>query len=126
MGTGFVSPEGLTSDLEQLERDARALRKALDDVRATGEAADGLVVATVNGRGELVELTLDPRIYRAQDSDALAADVLAAVRQGASRATEEVVRAAKRLLPESATAENTDVMFDPFLHQVGRAKGRTR
>jgi DNA-binding protein YbaB len=121
----FVSPDGQQSELDELERDMRKLRTALTDVRATGESADGYVVATVGGRGELLELSLDPRIYRTQDSDALADDILAAVRAAAERAGEQVFTAARKLLDPTATRDSADLDFGPFLRQVEQLKGRS-
>lgn len=125
-GKVFTSVDGQVSGLEELERDAKALQRALENVRVTGESADGSVIATVGGRGELLELSLDPRIYRTQDCEGLAADILAAVRAGAEQARREVFKAARKLLPPTATAESADLEFDPFLQQLDRAKGGVR
>jgi DNA-binding protein YbaB len=119
-----VDPGAYTAGLEALERDARELQRALQDARGVADAADGLVQATVSGRGELIELVLDPRIYRTQDSVALAADITAAIREAAGQAQEEVLAKARRLLLSSGQDPATvDPEFDPFLDHLRRARG---
>lgn len=124
MPRGSVDPGAYTAGLEALERDARELQRALQDARGVADAADGLVQATVSGRGELIELVLDPRIYRTQDSVALAADITAAIREAAGQAQEEVLAKARRLLLSSGQDPATvDPEFDPFLDHLRRARG---
>jgi DNA-binding protein YbaB len=67
-------------DREAWRRRLLALRERVDVVTATAESDDGLIRATVNGRGGLLELELDARIYRVPDSRQLAARVTRAVR----------------------------------------------
>jgi DNA-binding protein YbaB len=119
-----VDPGAYTAGLEALERDARELQRALQDARGVADAADGLVQATVSGRGELIELVLDPRIYRTQDSEALAADITAAIREAAGQAQEEVLAKARRLLLSPGQDPATvDPEFDPLLDHLRRARG---
>ncbi|MEE6258208.1 YbaB/EbfC family nucleoid-associated protein [Plantactinospora sonchi] len=70
----------------QLRAGLLAVRERLDELRIEAESADGLIVATVDGRGRLVDVTLDPRIRRHADAGALARDVLATVRRAAELA----------------------------------------
>lgn len=121
---GSLRPRGLTEDLEALERDVRALQTALQDTRETAESPDGLVTATANARGELVELTLDPRIYRTPDSAALAADITAAVREAAAQAHQQVYRAVGRSLLPDAIIGSVDLEFDPLLGHLAQRSGR--
>jgi DNA-binding protein YbaB len=119
-----VDPGAYTAGLEALERDAHELQRALQDARGVADAADGLVQATVSGRGELIELVLDPRIYRVQDSGGLAADITAAIREAACQAQEEVLAKARRLLLSPGQDPATvDLEFDPFLDHLRRARG---
>lgn len=73
-----------------LREDLLAARDALPDIRGRAESADGLVAVTVDGRGRLCELTLDPRIYRSPDSRALSADITATVAAATRLATEQI------------------------------------
>jgi DNA-binding protein YbaB len=58
----------------------RALRDLVDELTVCAYSDDGLVSATVSGRGELLALTLDPRVYRASDSRRLAESIMNTVR----------------------------------------------
>jgi DNA-binding protein YbaB len=93
------------------------VRDEMDSLEAVADSADGLVRATVGGRGELLALDLDPRIFRDPDSLALSEKILETVQAANERAHRRMVRLAKRLLP-GADAETLDPRFDPFLRLV--------
>ncbi len=109
---------------EELADGMRDLRGRLADVRATADSADGLVSATVGGRGELVDLTIDPRVYRDPDSTRLSESILDTVRCAVEQARETVFDLAKPLLPRNATPDGTDLDFDPALRQLDRVLRR--
>lgn len=115
-----MSSLGIIAEYEQLAEDVRTLQRRIAETRETADSADGLVTATVGGNGELVELWLDPRIYRAPDSAALAATITDTIHQAVRQAEEQVFAAAAKFLPDGATPESTDLKLDPFLHQLDR------
>ncbi|MFI5713010.1 YbaB/EbfC family nucleoid-associated protein [Kribbella sp. NPDC051620] len=126
-----TDPDGVLAGLDELERHARTLQQAMATERATAESADGLIQVTVDARGGVLELDLDPRIYRVQDSTALAADILLAIKKATAAAQGKVFRQAKSLFGAGAfgagtTAEDADLEFDAFLREVGRLKGDDR
>jgi DNA-binding protein YbaB len=65
-------------------------------VRASGEAADGLVRVEVDGAGQVIDLVLDPRAMRLGAPD-LAEAVKAALAQAQAAARSEVDRQVRRL-----------------------------
>jgi DNA-binding protein YbaB len=75
---------GLDQDLARIMSGASALEEQLDAIAVTQVSPDRLVKVTVDGRMGLRELRLDPRIYDRQDADALAASILATVKQAAA------------------------------------------
>jgi DNA-binding protein YbaB len=111
---------------EQADRDAnRALRARFDEVygqyrrlrsgmdelqqrlatlRVTAESEDGYVRATVGPRGQLVELKLDPRIYREGDADALARKITGTVQAATERAADQVQHLVAGYLPAGSPA----------------------
>ena len=111
------------SDLDALQREIRELRTALDETRETATSDDGLITATAGGRGELVELELDPRIYRDQDSTVLAAGIVETVRRAVQRAQRKAVEAVGPQVLGPADPESIDVEFEPFLRELARATG---
>ncbi|SDZ54172.1 Conserved DNA-binding protein YbaB [Saccharopolyspora shandongensis] len=109
---------------ERLADGIRDFRDELAAMRVTADSADGLVSATVSGRGELVELHIDPRVFRAPDSRRLAEQIVGTIRFAAGCARQDVFELAKPFLPPDAEIDRTDVDFDPALHQLDRALGR--
>lgn len=104
---------GRLAEYSRLAEQVRAIRDGVDDIRATGYSDDGLVTATVGGRGELVELALDPRIYRDRNTSELAAKIVAAVHEAAAEAEREAAALAAKLVPGGA---DLDPRFDPATH----------
>ncbi|MFC4003777.1 YbaB/EbfC family nucleoid-associated protein [Prauserella oleivorans] len=102
----------------KLRDDLLEIRTRIANIEATAESPDGLISATVVGRGEISELYLDPRIFRNPDSKALAESIVDTIGDAVARAREELLEITRRFLPPGATVENTDVHSDPFLHQL--------
>lgn len=113
---GYPAP--MRIDLDGFRDGLLEVRRRLADVRATAESDDGLVAATVGGRGELLELTLDPRVYRTTDARALADDILGTVRRAAAIARDEVYAITKDSLPPHRDPADVDLGFDPVLHRL--------
>jgi DNA-binding protein YbaB len=95
----------------------RSMRAGVDDIRETAYSDDGLVTAVVGGRGEVVGLELDPRVYRNQDPEELASTIVATIHAAAEEASQSAVRYAEKLLPAHRGGE-VDPMFDPVLHML--------
>jgi DNA-binding YbaB/EbfC family protein len=73
---------------QQMQAHLQNAQQTLADSEVTGTAGGGLVVATVSGQGELLDLAIDPKVIDASDpvetADTIADLVLAAVRDAAS------------------------------------------
>ena len=111
---------GTLAEYERIAEQVRAMRDGIENVRATNHSDDGLVTAVVGGRGELLELELDPRIFRDQDAPGLAAAILATVSGAAEEAEQEAVRFAERLIPARQRGQDVDPTFDPVLHLLDK------
>jgi DNA-binding protein YbaB len=81
-----------TSGISELQQRSRAI---------TGEAwsDDGYVRALVGPRGQLLELELDPRVFRKPDSKALAALIVATQRNATHDALAKVDQLVQESLP---------------------------
>lgn len=81
---------------ERLAGEIRDIQRELEAVTETAFSPDGLISATVDARGDLLELALDPRVYRDPDSRRLAAAITetcrAARKAADARAFELTVR----------------------------------
>ncbi|MEV6634794.1 YbaB/EbfC family nucleoid-associated protein [Actinoplanes sp. NPDC051470] len=60
-------------------------RDRLRSASATATSPDGLVTATAGGRGELIGLTLDDRVFRPSDSRRLAGAIVSTARDAAEK-----------------------------------------
>jgi len=73
---------------QQMQAQLQAAQQNLADAEVTGTAGGGLVVAKVSGQGELIDLTIDPKVIDASDpvetADTIADLVLAAIRDATS------------------------------------------
>lgn len=113
------------------------LTERLAALRATGRASDGSVHATVDARGALVELTIDPVVGARLDPKALSFRVLEASHRAGAELRDQVTAAVTAVLPESVRAAvgvdgtvdlgrllPSDVEFDASLRSAGSGAGR--
>jgi len=88
----------------RLRSDVDDLQRRLATMRVSAVSPDGTVRAIVGARGDLVDLTLDRRIYRDPDSERLADTIVATVREAADLTAAEVsAMLAAHLPPDSGT-----------------------
>jgi DNA-binding protein YbaB len=80
------------------------LQRTLSELRATVHSNDGLIRATVGPRGQLIDLHLEPGIYREMDPEELADTIVAVTAAAAAKASAEVERLVAELLPAGAGA----------------------
>ena len=77
---------GMMKDLGGLKKRMAELQEELANRRIEGSAAGGKVVATVNGRSELVAIKISPEVVAPDETELLEDMVKAAVRQAADKA----------------------------------------
>jgi DNA-binding protein YbaB len=115
---------GRLAEYARLAEQVRTMRDNVGEIRGTGYSDDGLVTAVVGGRGELVELELDPRIYRDRNAAELAEKIVATIHDAAAEAEREATKFAEKLLPPNMRGADVDPVFDPALHMLDQAAGR--
>lgn len=112
------------AEYERMAEDVRSLRARLGEIRAGAESDDGLITAVAGGTGQLLELRLDPRIYRAPDSAALARAITDTIHRAVSRAQREGQAVAAGFLGDET--ESADPVFDPLLTALDRVVNHDR
>ena len=101
------------------------LRRAvqeLSDTRGRAESADGLVQAETGRSGELFSLSVDPRVYRGEDAEELAEEILSTVtaaQEDFDRLAFRVVRTVFPGVPE----DSADPAFALVLAALDRLTG---
>ncbi|MGB3773094.1 MAG: YbaB/EbfC family nucleoid-associated protein [Rhodococcus sp. (in: high G+C Gram-positive bacteria)] len=79
----------LLQQAQQMQQQLMAAQAEIAATEVTGKAGGGLVVATVKGSGELVSLTIDPKVVDPDDVETLQDLVIGAIAD-ATRAAGEV------------------------------------
>jgi DNA-binding protein YbaB len=90
------------SQYERLRSGMDELQRTLAALEVTAESPDGLVRATVGPRGHLLKLTLDSRVHRHGDVDALAKKITQTVQDATARSVDQVQAAVARYLPKGS------------------------
>lgn len=92
MNPGDVNLQQLLEQAQLMQQQLATAQQELNDAEVDGTAGGGLVVATVNGSGELLELKISPKAVDAGDpqdtADTIADLVIAAVRDAVRAAAE--------------------------------------
>jgi len=94
MSKGFM---GLPGDMQALMKQAQQMREQLQKVQAEvqaltaeGSAGGGMVRVKVNGRNEVLAVTIDPQVVNPADVEMLQDLVRAAANEGLRKVQEDV------------------------------------
>jgi nucleoid-associated protein EbfC len=71
---------GLMKQAQQMQSKMQEMQEQLTRLEMTGEAGAGLVRVTLNGKGELRSLTIDPKVVDPADTEMLQDLIVAAHR----------------------------------------------
>jgi DNA-binding protein YbaB len=91
----------MVADLRKTTARIPEIQREMLAVTGSAWSDDGLVKAVVGPRGHLLELEIDPQVYRTPNSKALAATIVQTVRA----AVEEAGEKSRRLMEESLPAD---------------------
>jgi DNA-binding YbaB/EbfC family protein len=78
----------LLKNAGQIKENMKGMQERLAAARYVGEAGGGQVRATVDGKGELVEIKLDPATVQGGDIELLEDLICASVREAVSKSRE--------------------------------------
>jgi hypothetical protein len=81
----FGQLASLLRNAGQMKQNLEQMNERLGSARFVGEAGGGEIRATVNGRGELVALKIEPALSQSGDLEMLEDLIVAAVRDGVNR-----------------------------------------
>lgn len=90
---GEMNMQAILQQAQEMQQQLMAAQQELAEAKIEGSAGGGLVKATVSGRGEVVDISIDPGAVDTQDAaesaQTIADLVLAAIRD-AERGVEEL------------------------------------
>jgi DNA-binding protein YbaB len=92
--------EELLGDYEQLRRGVAAARERMRTMRGTAASTDRTIAVTVDSRGRLTGLELDPRAYRRFSPSQLAAEIMRLATQACDQVTGEMTEVMSPFLPD--------------------------
>lgn len=104
--------DSLRSTFTKMTEQAPALHEKARTVQVTETSPDGLVTVTVGARGELVQLDIDPRVYRRPDSRQLADTIVETVQKAAARSQERVLEIFEPIVPREQMKAQLDGDLD--------------
>ncbi len=84
---------------QQMQGRMQQLQHELADKTYDSQAGGGLVRVTVDGKGTVRSLTIDPEAFHGRDAELLADLVLGAVAEGQRRAAEALQQEMRRVGP---------------------------
>jgi hypothetical protein len=105
----------MVGDIQKTIDNIDDIQKQMLSVTAESWSSDRMVRVTVGPRGQLIDLELDPRIYRRPNSKALAASIVATVREAVEEATRRTTEIMERNTPSDIRAPLTDSTLGKIL-----------
>lgn len=91
--------EELLGDYEQLRRGAAAARERMRAMHGTASTTDGTIKVTVDSRGRLTGLDLEPRAYRRYSPSQLGAEIMRLAGAACDQVTSEMSEVMAPFLP---------------------------
>src|SRR5438105_13170677 len=86
MPGGFGDMQKLIKQAQKMQEDAAKLQEDLANMRITAAAGGGMVTATVNGHGHLVEVKINPVVVDPDDVEMLEDLIITAVKEATEKA----------------------------------------
>jgi DNA-binding YbaB/EbfC family protein len=74
---------------QQLQTQMAEMQKRLEEVEVTGNSGGGMIQATVNGRGDVKRLKIDPKLIDPNDAEMLEDLIVAACQDAKAKAEEQ-------------------------------------
>jgi DNA-binding protein YbaB len=92
--------QGVIQDLSRSLDNIEETRQQILEVTGTAWSDDRLLKATVGPRGQLIDLDIDPRVFRNPNSKALSASIIATVRAAVEDVNGKTRKLVEKALPD--------------------------
>lgn len=97
----YSALRGMLDELKGTLGNVKQAQNRLFEVRGIAFSDDRMIKATVGPRGQLIDLDLDPRIYRRPNSKALSLAIVATVK----KAVEDATTKSQQIMEESVPTD---------------------
>lgn len=105
----------MMEDAQKLLTSAAEMKRKLEELTVSTRSEDGFVVTTVDARGRLVQLDLDPRIYRSPNAGALASQIIEAYQRAVDKVERDTRTILEHYLPRDFDVDQfTNIDFDKY------------
>ena len=94
---GGMNQAALMKQAQKMQQDMLRMQEEQENKTFSAQAGGGMVTAVVNGKHEMVELTINPEAVDPEDVDMLQDMVIAAVNEAMKTADEEASKNMSRL-----------------------------
>lgn len=84
---GLGNMGGLMKHVKKMQEDMQRAQEEMDEARIEATSGGGMVKAVVTGKGELVEIKIDPQVVDPDDVEMIEDLVTSAVREAQENAT---------------------------------------
>jgi DNA-binding protein YbaB len=101
------SLEGLRHEYDKQFDDLRKMQHDMREINATARTRDGLVTVTVDARGHVTDIRLDPRVHDRLTPQRLARELMSTISQAMADASEQTQRLMAPFMPGGIPAEST-------------------
>jgi DNA-binding YbaB/EbfC family protein len=88
---------GMMGKVKEMQAKMEQMQAEIAELRAEGKAGGGLVTATLNGKGELLGLKIDPSLFKEDDVEILE-DLIVAAHKDAKDKAEDLAAEKTRQL----------------------------
>lgn len=107
--------ESLMADAHKLLGNAAEMKRKLEELTVSTKSEDGFVVTTVDARGRLMQLDLDPRIYRSPNAGALSRQIIEAYQRAVDKVEQDSRTILEKYLPREFDVDRfTDIDLDKY------------
>ncbi|MGR3741376.1 YbaB/EbfC family nucleoid-associated protein [Companilactobacillus sp. DQM5] len=73
---------GMMKQVQKMQKEMTAAQKEIDEQEFVGKSADDLVVVTFNGKHEVTDIKIDPKVIDPEDPDMLQDLLIMAINEG--------------------------------------------
>lgn len=88
----------MMKQVQDMQSKMTAMQDSLSDIEVTGQAGGGMVVATMDGKGELKKIKLDPKLADPAEIEMLEDLIVAACRDAKAKAEQHVAAETEKMM----------------------------